>query len=188
MFDRYMKKIVAWLDPKLERYRQRAKQQAYTPATITDFIQLLRRTPKTVLSSADRVRISAVMSFEDRKVCDLMTKKADMVFVHEKDYLGPLMLDKLYKSGFTDFPVVDRIGHVLGVIHTEALNALEVKKTDKAINYLDKKVFYLHETDSLSFAVRELKRTNCFHFLVLNKQEELAGFFTFEMLLSYLLG
>lgn len=186
MFSSFMRKFVAWLDPKLASFRP--KTAAYTPKTLKDFIDLLRRTPKTVLSSEDRSRISAVMSFSGRRVRDLMTKKSDMVFVHEKDFLGPLMLDKLYRSGFTNFPVVDSKDHVLGVIHTEALNALEIKNTDRASKYLEKNFSSLHENDTLDFVVEEIRRTNHFYFLVLNEKEELAGFFTLDLLLSYLLG
>lgn len=188
MFDRFMKKLVAWLDPKLEPYRPHVKAKAYTPATLADFIKLLQRTPRTILSDQDRDKISAIMSFSSRRVESLMVKKSAMVFVSDKDFLGPLMLDRLYKSGFTHFPVVDRNDHVLGVIHTEALNALEIKKTDKASKYLDKNIHCLHVSDTLDFVVEEFRRTNCFYFLVLNEREELAGFFTIDMLLSYLLG
>ena len=49
-------------------------------------------------------------------------------------------------------------------------------------------VFYLHESDSLKFAVEEIERTNSYYFLVLDDNNTLAGFFTIQMLLDYLLG
>ena len=162
--------------------------EPYSPKTLQDFIGVIKRTPLTVLSKKDRNRISAVMSFDDRIVADLMVDKSKMVFVNAKDLLGPLMLDKLYKSGFTNFPVVDNKDHVKGIIHTEALNALEIKKTDRAEKYMDKVVSYLHTTDSLSRAVEEIERTNSYYFLVLDPSDSLAGFFTAKMLLDYLLG
>ncbi len=176
------------LDPKLEKYREKKPEAKYTPKTLVEFVEVIRRTPKTVLNEEDRKRIAAVMSFEDRTVEDLMVFKKEMVFVGDKDVLGPLMLDKLYKSGFTNFPVVDYKGKVKGVIHTEALNALEIKKTDRAEKYIDKQVNYLHVTDSLKFVVEEIERTNGYYFLVLDKDETLAGFFTIQMLLDYLIG
>lgn len=190
-----MSKIVRFIDPKLEKYRPKRevkevppKKEDFVPKTLEDFVEVIKRTPRKILSEKDRERIAAVMSFDDRKVSDLMVKKEEMVFVNEKDFLGPLMLDKLYKSGFTNFPVVDNQNHVKGVIHTEALNALEIKKTDRAGKYIDDKVSYLHEKDSLRFAVEEIERTNSYYFLVLDKEESLAGFFTVQMLLQYLLG
>ena len=110
------------------------------------------------------------------------------MFVNAKDVLGPLTLDKLYKSGFTNFPVVDNDNKVKGIIHTEALNTLEVKKTDRAEKYMSKEVNYLHIDDSLNFAVEEIERTNGYYFLVLDTDETLAGFFTIQMLLNHLLN
>ena len=111
-----------------------------------------------------------------------------VIFVNDKEVLGPLVLDKLYKSGFTNFPVIDIKGKVKGVIHTEALNTLEIKKTDLAEKYIDKSVNYLHANDSLQVAVEEIVRTNGYYFLVLDKNESLVGFFTIQMLLDYLIG
>ncbi|MBR3252711.1 hypothetical protein IKF84_01410 [Candidatus Saccharibacteria bacterium] len=162
--------------------------ELYTPKNLNDFIGVIKRTPASILNKKDRSRIAAVMSFDDRIVADLMTPKSQMVFVNSKDFLGPLMLDKLYKSGFTNFPVVDNHNHVKGIIHTEALNALEIRKTDRAEKYMDKTVSYLHTTDSLEFAVKEIERTNSYYFLVLDPSNDLAGFFTAKMLLDYLLN
>ena len=111
-----------------------------------------------------------------------------MVFVNDQEILGPLTLDKLYQSGFTNFPVIDDKENVLGIIHTEALNTLAVKKTDRAHKYLDTNVFYLHINDPLQFAVEEIERTNGYYFLVLDDHDSLAGFFTIQMLLDYLLN
>ncbi len=191
MFESFMQKLVKWLDPKLERFRTHhdsSKPQKYTPKTLEEFIEVLQRTPHNILSNKDRNRIAAIMSFDDRTIDKLMIPKSRMVFVNSKDVLGPLVLDKLYKSGFTNFPVVDNHDKVKGIIHTEALNALEIKKTDRAEKYMDKHVNYLHLGDSLQFVVEEIERTNGYYFLVLDENESLAGFFTIQMLLDYLLN
>ena len=186
-----MRKFVKFLDPRLDKYRSKkpvASTPKYTPKTLADFIDVLRRTPKSILSSRDRDRIAAIMSFDDRTVGNLMVPKSKMIFVSDKEVLGPLVLDKLYKSGFTNFPVVDSKEKVLGIIHTEALNTLEIKKTDRATKYLDRTINYLHISDTLQFAVNEIERTNSYYFLVLDNTNSLAGFFTIQMLLDYLLG
>ncbi|MBR5647598.1 CBS domain-containing protein [Candidatus Saccharibacteria bacterium] len=188
MWDKFLYKFTKWLDPKLDKYRPKKPEVKYTPKNLEEFIGVLQRTPKNVLSAKDRARIAAVMNFEERKVEDLMMPKSKMVFVNEKDFLGPLMLDKLYKSGFTNFPVVDNYNKVKGIIHTEALNMLEIKKTDRASKYMDKEVYYLHEGDNLGKVKEEIERTNSYYYLVLNEKDELAGFFTIQMLLDYLVN
>lgn len=192
MLDRFLSKITNFKNSITSENKPDSSatppEEPYTPQNIQDFISIIKRTPHSVLSKKDRTRIAAVMSFDDRIIADLMVPKSEMVFVNAKDLLGPLMLDKLYKSGFTNFPVVDNQNHVKGVIHTEALNALEIKKTDRAEKCMDKTVTYLHTTDSLEFAVEEIERTNSYYFLVLDSSDALAGFFTAKFLLDYLLG
>lgn len=158
------------------------------PKSLEDFIKIIQLTPRSVLSETDRERIAAVMSFDSRRVIDLMEEKSKMVFVGQDEVLGPLTLDKLYKSGFKNFPVVNAKEKVIGVINTETLNDLTVKKTEKAGKYVDRKVNYLHTKDSLRFAMEEIVRTNGYYFLVLDSSENLAGFFTVEMLFNYLIG
>lgn len=190
MFNELIQKFVKFIDPKLDHYRPKrtSKPAKYTPSTLADFIDVMRRTPRSILNSRDRDRIAAIMSFDSRIVGDLMVPKSKMIFVQDKEVLGPLVLDKLYKSGFTNFPIVNSHDKVLGVIHTEALNALEVKATSRASKFLDPNVSYLHITDTLDFAVSEIERTNSYYFLVLDANDSLVGFFTIQMLLDYLLG
>ena len=184
-----MRKFVKWIDPHLQKYRpKKAPAPKYTPRTLDEFIGVLQRTPKNILSVEDREKIAAIMSFGDRRVGDLMTGKEQIVFVKKDEVLGPLTLDKLYRSGFTSFPVVDNKEKVVGIIHTEALNALEIKETDRADKYMDKKVNYLKANDTLSTAVEEIERTNCYYFLATDENERLVGCFTIQMLLEYLVG
>ena len=190
-----------FLDPKLEKYRIKrdnvnkiekpvrpVKPLKYTPKTLEDFIGVLQRTPRSILSVKDRERIAAIMSFDEKKVGDLMAKKEQIMFVKRDEVLGPLVLDRLYKSGFTSFPVVDGRERVIGIIHTEALNALEIKKTEKAEKYMDERVNYLKVNDSLEHAVDEITQLDCYYFLVTDNSGVLLGCFTVRMLFEYLVG
>lgn len=191
-----MRKFANFLGPKLEKYQEEETVEPqpkpvvpkYVPRDLRDFIGVIQRTPKSVLSDKDRERIAAIMSFEERCVGDLMAPREKIVFVKKDEVLGPLVLDRLYKSGFTNFPVVDGTGKVVGVIHTEALNALEIRKADKAEKYMDKAVNYLMVADGLKHAVEEIERTNSYYFLVNDKNGVLVGCFTIQMLLDYLIG
>lgn len=158
------------------------------PQTTGEFIEIIKKTPKSVLSAKDRRRIAAVMSFDAKKVRDLMVPRSKMIFVRETELLGPLTLDKLYKSGFNIFPVVNSRDHVLGVIHTESLNALEIRDTKRAADFIDPEVQYLHNSDSLKTAISEIEHTGSLYFLVLDELDTLTGCFTIKQLLDYLLG
>ncbi len=188
MCENFLRKFVKFIDPKLDKYREPVEVPAVpkpAPKTLREFVEMINRTPKTVLSSKDRARIASIMSFDEKKVKDIMILKKNMIFVNEKDFLGPLMLDKLYKSGFTIFPVVDSKNHIKGIIRTEALNALEIKKTDRAEKYLDPDVRRLRPNDSLETLVEEINTTGATFFLVENNDSELVGFVTINLLLNY---
>ena len=192
MLDKITQKLSKIIDQTLDSPKSSSRptqpELPPVPQTQQDFIRLLRRTPKTVLSDRDRAKIAAAMTFDSKIVKNLMTPRENLIFVHENDFLGPLTLDKLYKSGSTYFPVVDSKNHVQGIVHTESLNALEIKTLDRAKKYLDQNVFYLHELDPLSFAIEEFSRTGSPFFLVLDQTDALAGSLSVSAILQFLTG
>ena len=188
----FMKKLTKWVDPKLEKFREPvepAKQPPYVVKDLDDLIGVLRRCPKEVLSGKQRAIIAASMSFGDRQVSEIMMPRTEITFVYEHDFLGPLMLDKLYQSGSSHFPVLSSDRHqIVGLIHTDQLNSLEIKNTDRATKYIDKTVYYLRSDYTLEQAMAAFLRTNCFFFLVVDKNGQIVGLLTYQMLISYLLG
>ena len=193
-----MRKIASFVEPKLAKYLVKEKpvskpklkpvERKYVPRDLKDFVELIQRTPKSIITNRDRRRIAAVMSFDEQKVKDLMVSREKMVFVKKNEVLGPLVLDRLYKSGFTNFPVVNETGKVVGLIHTEALNALRIRKADNAGKYINKEVNYLTTDDNLKRVVEEMERTNSCYFLVNDKNGVLVGCFSLRMLMDYLMG
>ncbi|MBQ6127930.1 CBS domain-containing protein [Candidatus Saccharibacteria bacterium] len=187
-----MKKLTKWVDPVLEKYREPVipeEQPPYVVKDVNDLIGVLKRAPKEVLSGKQRALIASSMSFSEREVSEIMMPRSEITFVYEHDFLGPLMLDKLYQSGSSHFPVLSSDGHqVIGLIHTDQLNSLEIKNTDRATKYLDKTVYYLRADYSLEQAMAAFLRTNCFFFLVIDKNGQIVGLLTYQMLIDYLLG
>lgn len=186
LFFKIMKQLVQRLDPKFEKYRP--QQELYTPKTKSELIELLARTPKTVLSPEERNIIAAAMSFGDKPVSSIMIPQKSITFVHENDFLGPLMLDKLYKSGFEHFPVTGASGRITGLLHTKELNSLTIKETDRAIKYLDENVYYIRDDHTLEMALAAFLRTNCHFFIVIDRTEKPVGLITYEMIADTMLG
>ena len=172
----------------MEKYRVHKPVPPYTPDTLADFIDVMRRTPKNILDQSAREKIAAAMNFDERTVKDLMHPKVDMVSVDAKEMLGPLVIDKLYQSGFTQFPVMNSKEHIVGILYTGNFNSLEIKETDQAEKYMSKTVSYLHESDSLEKMITEIHNTNSLYFVVLDDTNDQTGFITIDDLLNYLLG
>ncbi|MBQ3310209.1 hypothetical protein IJG73_02095 [Candidatus Saccharibacteria bacterium] len=178
-----------WLQAKAEPDDSDADEPELTvPQTAEELVEILRLTPKNVLSTRERNIIAAAMGFQSRPVSELMLPASEITFVHENDFLGPLMLDKLYKSGYDHFPVKNTTGKIVGVLHTELLNSLKIRETDRAKEYLDSKLYYMRDDYSLEQAFAAFLRTNCFFFLVVNKHAEIVGLFTYKMLAEHILG
>ena len=188
---RLMKKLTRFLDPRLEKYREKkpeVKKKLPAPKTKEELLDLLKRSPDSVLDSSERLKIASAMTFKTKKVEEIMLEKPAITFVRETDFMGPLTLDKLYRSGFKHFPVLDSKGDLVGVLHTSSLNSLKIKETDRAFKYLDPNIFYVRSDYSLEKALAAFLRTNSYFFMVINKRNEIVGLLTIEMLVRFLLG
>jgi len=186
MTSRVMGKVVAGIDPKLEKYRPPKKK--YHPTSKTELVDLLKRTPRDVLNDEERIIIAAAMGFAERPVRAVMLPKEKMTIVHENDFLGPLMLDKLFKSGFLHFPVIGASGRITGLLHTKDLNDLKVRDTDRAGKYLDENVYYIRADHTMRMAMAAFLRTNCHFFVVIDAAENPMGLVTYEMVAREMLG
>jgi magnesium and cobalt transporter len=187
-------KIMVWLakvlGPKLDKYRTIEPEvpEIYLPETEEDLVWVLKKVPETVLSKEDRDKIMMAMSFSHKKVRDIMLPRGEITFVHVNDFMGPLTLDKLYKSGFSHFPVLDVKGGIAGIIHTKMLNSLEIKDTDRAASFLDKNVYYMRDNYTLPEALAAFLRTGSYFFMVVNSDRQIVGLLTLKMLTTRLAG
>lgn len=160
----------------------------FTPTSTADFLDLLGRTPRSVLSSRERHVIATIMNFPTVKVSAIMLPASVITYVQADEVLGPLTLDRLYRSGFQHFPVLDHNRKIIGVVHTTSFNNLEIKETRRVADIIDPKICYLREDYTLNQALAAFLRTNCYFFLVIDHYERIVGMLTYQMLVDYLLG
>ncbi len=190
LFSKIMQKLVRYFDPKLEKYRpKKAKAEKYTPKSQKELIELLARTPIEALNKQERATITGVMGMGGRKVQSIMLAKEKMVFVHENEFLGPLLLDELYKSGFEHFPALGASGRITGLIHMRDLNKInQLDGQDRVRKYLDEDIYYIREDNSLEQALAAFIRTNCHFFIVINRTGNPVGLLEFAVLMRAVLG
>lgn len=165
------------------------EEQIYNPPapeTREDLFALLREAPMSVLTSAERKAMAAVLSLPDAKVSEIMTPATKIVFVDQNETLGPLVLDRLYRSGFMHFPVIAEKSHIIGTLETTLLNSLNTKETNIAKQVMDPRVYYIREDYSLEQALKAFLRTNSHMMLVIDRYEKLMGMLTFAQLMDYL--
>ncbi len=191
---KFLKWLAKWLMPKLEPYRVKPKKMAqvepklHIPESTAEFLELMKALPKGVLSDRERKVIATAMNFPEIQVADVMVSKNLITYVNKEEVLGPLTLDRLYRSGFAHFPVIDDHKQILGLLHTEALNSLEMRETKRAEEIMDMRVCYVRDDYNLMQVLAAFYRTNCYFFLVIDPFERIVGLITYQMLVDLLLG
>ena len=162
--------------------------EIFYPETPEDLVWLIKKLPEDVLTKEQKQTIGAAMSFDAKLVKEVMTPKEEVIIIHENDFMGPLTLSRLYKSGLTHFPVVGSRGEIVGWIHTRTLFSLSVKETDRASAFLDKNVYYMSENYTLKEALAAFARTSCHFFVVVDDHGRVTGVMSFKKLISMIAG
>jgi len=155
-----------------------------------DLISLLKLQNKQEDSRIDKFEIKMmerVLSFNDKKVSDIMSPKRKVVTVAGDDMLGPIVLDELHKSQQTLFPVHDKKpANIIGILDLNS--AIDFKDTAKASTVMSKRIFYVHEDEKLSSLMDTITKTHQQLFLVVNSHSEYIGIVSARAVLTELVG
>jgi len=142
-----------------------------------------------VLSNEDKLLVSHSLAFRDRLVKDCMTPRSAVDTIKQGEFLGPLTLSDLHKTGHSRLPVIDGdIDHVVGILHLRELLALDIKKSMTAEKAMEPKVYYIKEDQSLEHALKSFIRTHHHLFIVVNEYRETTGILTLEDVVEQLIG
>lgn len=159
-----------------------------TPRTAADFLKILQRTPRSVLDYRARQIITMALKLPKTTAAELMTPKSKIVYVRDNEVLGPLTLDRLYRSGFAHFPVIDANEKIIGSVHTTSFNNLEIRETSRVSEILDPGVYYIRSDYNLEQVLAAFLRANCYYFLVVDSFGRIIGILTFSRFISFLFG
>ena len=187
-FHKLMAKIVKWLDPKFAQFRTPEKKIPFTPKDEKEFIGVLKRTPKNILSDDQRNLIAGVMTFEQIPVSEIMTERSDIMFLSEADFLGPLLLDKMFKTGDTYFPVLDKDGNVFGYVNTGNIDPLKITEDQPLDAFIDKNVNFVRSDYSLKMLLAAFLRTDSTYCIVVDKEAHVIGSVDMDTLITVLFG
>lgn len=142
-----------------------------------------------VLSADEKTLIVHSLSFGDQLVNSIMTPKSMIDSIKNSEFLGPLTLDELHKTGHSRLPVIKGdIDHVIGILNLQSLLALDIKRSTTAEKAMGPKVFYIHQNQSLQHALAAFLRTKHQLFVVVNEFRETVGLLSLEDVIEALLG
>jgi CBS domain containing-hemolysin-like protein len=142
-----------------------------------------------ILTGNEKKLLNGALMFRDKTVKQIMTPKKDMVTVSAKEFLGPLVLSELHKSGHSRLPVIAKdVHHVVGVLYLQDLLSLNNKKSLTAEKAMDPKVHYVDQNDSLETALGIFLRSHHHLCIVLDRDGQTVGLITIEDVLEALIG
>lgn len=132
--------------------------------------------------------IQCGLEFGDKKVRDVMTPKSMVDALKENETLGPVVLDRLHKSGHSRFPVHEGdVDHMVGMLYLRDLVPLK-KNLKYARDAMHKQVYYIREDQDLEHALAAFLKTHHHLFVVVNGYRETVGLLSLEDVIEALLG
>lgn len=142
-----------------------------------------------VLTDEEKKLIVNSLSFNDQLVRKIMTPRAEINSIKKTEFLGPLTLDDLHKTGRSKLPVISGdIDHIIGILHLEGLLALDIKRSVTAEKAMEPKVYYIHQNQTLQHALTEFLTTRHYLLIVINEKRETVGLITITDVVEALLG
>ena len=142
-----------------------------------------------ILTEDERKLLVHGLSFSDQLVSSIMTPKSMIDSIKNTEFLGPLALDDLHKTGHSRLPVIKAdIDHVIGILHLNNLLSLDTKRSTTAEKAMEPRVFYIRQDQTLQHALAAFLRTKHHLFIVVNEFRETVGLLSLEDVIEALLG
>lgn len=141
------------------------------------------------LTNDEKKLIVYGLSFSDKLVESIMTPRSKIDSIDKSEFLGPLVLDDLHKTGHSRLPVISGdVNHVVGILNLKDLLTLSVKKSMTAEKAMNPKVYYIRSDQTLRQALTAFLRTKTHLFVVVDKTRETVGLLALEDVIEALIG
>ncbi|MEI6850937.1 MAG: CBS domain-containing protein [Candidatus Saccharibacteria bacterium] len=142
-----------------------------------------------VLTPDEKKLVIHGLSFGDQLVNTVMTPRSVIDSIKNTEFLGPLTLDDLHKTGHSRLPVIKGdVDHIIGILNLKSLLALDIKRSTTAEKAMDAKVYYIRQDQTLQHALAAFLRTHHHLFVVVNEFRETVGLLSLEDVIEALLG
>ena len=185
---RIMKEKAKWLRWLYKPGARSASQSAPTLASREELAHLIGSS-KGILSKEDKQLLSASLSFNDQRVADHLTPRAEVPTIDQNELLGPLVLHELHETGSRQFLVINEtIDQVRGILHLQDVVSLTTHHSTKAHKLMQTSVCYVHESQTLPEALAALLETQQPLCVVVSDEQQTVGVLTLEQVLEALFG
>ncbi|HET6925219.1 MAG TPA: CBS domain-containing protein, partial [Candidatus Saccharimonadales bacterium] len=170
-----------------QRFPLEVHSGLYEKSDLIELVQQQRlqadnRVPAEVLELVNRA-----LHFDTYLIRDIVRPRKQLRTLKASEQVGPVLLDELHATGQTDFPVCEKSADkIIGTLHVPTLD--EAKQGGTVADYANRKLAFLHESDSLATALHAFYTTKQRLFVVVNGFDEYVGIVTLEDLMHVLIG
>jgi CBS domain containing-hemolysin-like protein len=177
-----------WLYRTIERHRHITFHTGlFERDDLIELIEQQRQLADSRIAQAELDIVLNALTFSDKTAASIMVPGREVKSVHESDALGPIVMDELYESGFSRFPVIAGDGHT--IVGTLYLRDLVVKREGGLIRDVMKpNVCFVHESQTLYQVLHAFLTTKHQLFVVVNDEEQYVGIVTIEDVLEQVIG
>lgn len=160
----------------------------FSPHSKQELLHIIRQS-KDVLTNDEISILTHSVTLQEKTVKEIMTPKSAVQSIDKKELLGPLVLDDLHKAGHSRIPVINRnLDHVVGMLYIQDLLSLDNKHSVTVEKAMDKRVFYVHQDQTLEHALAAFLRVKHHLFIVINESRETIGVLSLEDIIEAILG
>lgn len=186
--------LLGYLDPVLKKIVNKTENFShkefhsglFEKQDLIEIIEKLEHQKDSRFSEEELEIAKRVLEFNDKSVKDVMTLRKKVKAISPDTTIGPVLADELHKNG-QKFTLVRSSGKapIEGFLD---YTKLDLQRSGKVKDYMEKTVYYVHQDDRLSEALKAFKITNHPILVVVNSHEDCVGIIGVENILSQLLG
>ncbi|HEU5187566.1 MAG TPA: CBS domain-containing protein [Candidatus Saccharimonadales bacterium] len=170
-------------------HRFAPKKHAQAPAFMSrEELRQLIKADQHILEPHVKSHLLGAFDFANTTLSDHMVERKNIITVDQAETVGPLLLDRLHKTGHNIFVVVKKnLEHAQGLLYMSDLVPLdpEVKTVEDVTRT---RVHYLPESATLKDVLTASLKTGRQFFLVANNAGRITGLITLRDALRQLLG
>jgi CBS domain containing-hemolysin-like protein len=183
-----LKMPAKWLS---KRRPESSHSQLYEKEDLIELLRIQNQQLDSRLSETELKVARGALTFGAKSVGSVMTPRAEVKMVLATEPIGPLLMDELFASGFSRFPVVKEITRsatpeILGTLYLKDVVGHEGKGRIKDV--MKKPAHFINEDQSLRQALAAFLKTEALLFVVVNNFEEVSGVLTVDDIIEQILG
>lgn len=159
----------------------------YERADLIDLLESQRQLGDSRITDGELDIVLHALSFGDKTIQSIMIPKRDVKSVSQTDIIGPILMDELYASKHSRFPVISADEQsVVGTLFQR--DFVSLRQGGTVADGMKPIVNYVHEDQTLYHALDAFLTTKQQMFIVINSAEAYVGIITIEDVLEQVIG